>query len=136
MGLVPHCHYDYRRRSAGEESLVQSSKKKLGWYFDYFEHLTEWGINFCREKWGYIPYYFQNILLCDLQWRFLGNYEITARSVLGEELYEEYKARLFNVIKNFDDKIILAQRNIWNEHKHFILKKKYDMLKNKVFWKK
>lgn len=128
MGLVPYCRYYYRRRSAGEESLVQTSKKKLGWYFDYFEHLTEWGVDFCKKKWGCFPYYFQNILFCDLQWRFNNEYEATARLLLGDEKYLEYKERLFGVLKHFDDEIILGARNLWSEHKHFILCKKHGAL--------
>ena len=125
LGLVPYCYYGYRRRSSGEESLVQSSKKKYGWYFDYLDHLTEWGVQFAKEKWGYIPYYFQNILVCDLQWRFLNEYEETAMVVLGPEKYEEYKAKLYASLKHFDDRIILGMRNIWKEHKHMMLAKKY-----------
>ncbi len=134
MGLVPYCHYFYRRRSAGEESLVQTSKKKAGWYFDYFEHLTEWAVDFCNEKWGYMPYYYQNIIVCDLQWRFLNDYESTALSVLGEEDYERYKARLYSVLRYFDDKIILAQRNIWNEHKCMMMTKKHGALPERCIY--
>ena len=128
MGLVPYCHYEYRRRSAGEESLIQSSKKKLGWYFDYLEHLTEWMVGFCKQKWGYIPNYYQHVAVCDLQWRFLNEYEDTALAVLGEELFEEYKKRLYSVLSNFDDKIILGQHTIFNEHKCMMLTKKYGEL--------
>lgn len=125
MGLVPYCHYGYRRRSSGEESLVQSSKKKVGWYFDYFENLTLWAVDFAMNKWGYIPYYYQHIIVCDLQWRFLNDYESTAIQVLGEAEYERYKTVLYDCLKYFDDKIILGQRNIWDEHKCMMLKKKY-----------
>ena len=128
MGLVPGCRYMYRRRSSGEESLIQTSKKKIGWYFDYFEHLTEWAVGYCDKKWGYMPYYYQNILVCDLQWRFLNDYESTALSVLGKDEYERYKAKLFEVMKHFDDKIILGQRNVWNEHKCMMLTKKHGAL--------
>lgn len=134
MGLVPYCRYHYRRRSAGEESLVQTSKKKLGWYFDYFEHLTEWGIDFCKRRWGYVPYYYQNILFCDLQWRFNNEYEGTARVLLGKEKYEEYKRRLWSVLGHFDDEIILAQRSLWSEHKYFILLKKYGAFPKRLLY--
>ncbi len=125
MGLVPYCHYDYRRRSAGEESLIQSSKKKIGWYTDYFTYLVDWAVDFCNNKWGFIPYYFQNILVCDLKWRFLNQYDINAFSLLGEDGVEEYKRVLANSLKHFDDQIILSQRSIWNEHKAMMLRYKY-----------
>ncbi len=128
MGLVPNCYYEYRRRSSGEESLVQTAKKKVGWYFDYLEHLTEWAVQFAKEKWGYVPHYYQNILVCDLQWRFRDDYEETAKALLGLEEYERYKQVLYAVLKHFDDKIILRQRMIWREHKSMMLTKKYGTL--------
>ncbi len=128
LGLVAKPTYFYRRRSVGEESLIQSSKKKVSWYFDYFTHLIDWGVEFAYNKWGYIPYYFQNIFVCDIKWRFLNKYEVTALSILGEDEFERYKKVLYNSLKHFDDKIILEQTSIWNEHKYMMLTKKYGYL--------
>ena len=125
MGLVPYCHYNYRRRSTGEESLIQTSKKKLGWYFDYFTHLVDWTVDFCNKKWGYIPAYYQSILVCDIKWRFLNEYENTALEIIGEEGFEKYRQVVAEALRNFDDKYILDQRGIWNEHKYLMLKFKY-----------
>ena len=125
LGLVPSCYYNYRRRSVGEESLIQSSKKKLGWYFDYFTHLIDWSVDFCNKKWGYIPAYYQNILVCDIKWRFLNEYEKTALDVIGEDGFEEYRKTVAKALNYFDDKYILEQRGIWNEHKYLMLKFKY-----------
>lgn len=41
LGVVHKCKYMYRRRSAGEASLIQTAKKKYGWYFDYFTYLVD-----------------------------------------------------------------------------------------------
>lgn len=134
MGLVPYCYYNYRRRSAGEESLVQSSKKKTGWYTDYFTYLVDWAVEFCNNKWGYIPFYFQNILVCDLKWRFINQYDHNAFSLLGEAGVEEYKRVLSGSLKHFDDQIILSQRNVWNEHKAMMLRYKYGRLPEKSIY--
>jgi len=128
LGLLVSCRYFYRRRSEGEESLIQTSKKKYGWYFDYFEHLVDYTAGLARKKWGYIPLYFQNVLVCDIKWRFLNDYEKTALSLLGEEGYERYKKRLFDSLSYFDDSVILAQRGIYMEHKCMMLEKKYGRL--------
>lgn len=125
LGLMPYCHYKYRRRSVGEESIIQSSKKKRGWYFGYFKHLVFWAVRFARKKWGYIPAYFQNLLVCDLKWRFRDDYEDTARAVLGECGYKRYKRLLFSSLCFFEDKYITGQRGIWSEHKCMMLEKKY-----------
>ena len=39
----------YRRRSTGEASLIQSSSKKVGWYFDYFTYLVDWAVKYYRH---------------------------------------------------------------------------------------
>lgn len=128
LGLIPNCFYGYRRRSTGEESLIQSSKKKKGWYFDYFKYLIDWGVDFSNQKWGYVPYYLQNLFVCDLKWRFSETYEPTAKALLGEEDYERYRKVLFSALGSFDDQMILRQRHVWMEHKHLMLSKKYGEL--------
>ena len=124
LGVVHKCKYMYRRRSAGEASLIQTAKKKYGWYFDYFTYLVDWVIEFYQDKFGYLPAFLQYELLCDLQWRFGEIYDMTP--VLTEDEIEQYKIRLFESLRNFDDKYILEQRMIWDEHKCYMLSKKYD----------
>lgn len=123
LGVVNKCKYMYRRRSTGEASLIQTSKQKYGWYFDYFTHLVDWAIKLYQEKFGYLPAFLQYELMCDLQWRFGQTYDMS--QVLTEDEIKQYKARLFESLKNFDDKYILEQKMIWNEHKCYILSKKY-----------
>ena len=128
LGLVVGCRYYYRRRSYGEESIIQSSKKKLGWYFDYFTYLVDWCVDFCKNKWGYIPAYYQNILVCDLKWRFSNEYDETAMKLLGKDGFSRYKEVLFASLRHFDDKYILNQRSIFIEHKYMMLVKKHASL--------
>lgn len=124
LGVINTCKYMYRRRSVGEASLIQTSKKKYGWYFDYFTYLIDWAITYYQEKFDYLPAFLQYELLCDLQWRFGQVYDMT--EVLTQEGIEQYKARLFQTLENFDDKYILEQKMIWNEHKCYMLSKKYN----------
>ncbi len=128
LGLVVGCRYYYRRRSCGEESLIQSSKKKYGWYFDYFTHLVDWSVDFCKNKWGYIPAYFQNILVCDIKWRFSNEYDDVAIKLLGMDGFLRYKEVLFASLRNFDDKYIINQRHVFIEHKYMMLTKKHRAL--------
>lgn len=132
MGVINRCRYLYRRRSVGEESLIQASKKKRGWYFQYFTHLVDWGIKFSIDKFGYAPQYIQNLFAMDLSWRFRENYEKTALNLLGEDDFENYKRILFKSLKYLDDDIILRQKNIYIEHKIFMLSKKYGRLPDQV----
>lgn len=124
-GVINNCRYLYRRRNGGEESLIQSSKKKYGWYFDYFTYLVDWAIEKYYSYFGYLPAFLQYQLLTDIQWRFAEEYDMDA--VLSEKEIDLYKKRLFNSLRYFDDKYIMEQKMIWNEHKCYILSKKYDM---------
>lgn len=124
MGVVTGCKYMYRRRSVGEASLIQSAKNKYGWYFDYFTYLVDWAVEFYRGRFGYLPAFLQYELLCDLQWRFKEIYDMS--KVLTEDEIEEYKERLFSTLRYFDDKYILEQKMIWDEHKCYMLSKKYN----------
>lgn len=124
LGVVTGCKYMYRRRSVSEASLIQTTKKKHGWYFDYFTYLVDWTIAYYREKFGYIPAFVQYELLCDLQWRFRQIYDMSG--VLTDQEIEEYKERLFSSLRHFDDKYVLEQTMIWGEHKCYMLSKKYN----------
>ncbi len=123
MGVVSCCKYMYRRRSVGEASLIQSAKKKYGWYFDYFTYLVDWAVEFYKEKFGYLPAFLQYELLTDLQWRFKEKYSM--EEVLTLEEIELYKERLFRSLQYFDDKYIMELKMVWNEHKCYMLSKKY-----------
>lgn len=123
MGVVTGCKYMYRRRSVGEASLIQTSKKKYGWFFDYFTYLVDWAVDYYRNHFGYLPAFVQYELLCDLQWRFTQDYDMS--DVLTAEEIERYKERLFSSLRYFDDKYILEQKIIWSEHKCYMLSKKH-----------
>lgn len=124
LGVVTGCKYMYRRRSAGEASLIQASKKKYGWYFDYFTYLMDWVVEFYRARFGYLPAFLQYELLCDLQWRFGQVYDMS--EVLTEEEIGQYQERLFSSLRYFEDRYILEQKMIWDEHKCYMLSKKYN----------
>lgn len=126
LGVVTKCKYMYRRRSTGEASLIQSSSKKVGWYFDYFTYLVDWAVKYYRKQFGYLPAFLQYSLLSDLQWRFKETYNTIG--ILDEIEFDSYKKRLFQSLKYFDDQYILDQKQIWGEHKCFILKQKYGQL--------
>lgn len=116
-GVVTGCKYMYRRRSVGESGLISSSKKKYGWYFDYFTYLIDWGIKEYKEKYGYLPAFIQYQFLCDLQWRVKENYD--PLKVLSVEESNLYLCRLWEIFRKFDDKYILEQEMIQTEYKKF-----------------
>lgn len=123
LGVLNTCRYLYRRRSTGEASLIQSSKKKYGWYFDYFTYLVDWAVEYYTTLFDYLPAFVQYELLCDLQWRFREKYEMNG--ILTSEEIDQYKKRLSDTLKYFDDKYILEQKMPYTEHKCMMLCYKY-----------
>ena len=133
IGLLPGAVYYYRRRSVGEASLIQSAKKKYGWYFDYFTNLVEWAHGFCTERWGYMPAYYQSLLVCDIKWRFKEKNDEIAQHVLGEE-YPKYREVLYASLRYFYDKYIVDQRDIFREHKCLMLTAKHGRLPERCIY--
>ncbi len=123
LGLVTGCSYLYRQRGAGGMGLVQTSRKKRGWYTDYFTYLVDWAATYFQERCGEIPDFVQYELLSDLQWRFSQVYDMT--QVLSLEDIEAYKQRLYASLRYFDDRCILSLRELGDEYKCLLLRKKH-----------
>lgn len=129
MGVVAEAKYFYRKRKNGEASAIQSSGKKKEWYLPYIEHFTEYSINFCKNMFGYVPKFVQNTLMYDLQWRFKQQY--IPKDILNENEITEYKSRLFSVLKELEDEVILIQRSLAIEQKNYLLQLKHPDVKPK-----
>lgn len=129
MGVVADGRYLYRRRLGENPSLIQSSRKKKGWYEEYFTYLIDWCIEFYQKRYGYIPGFVQYELLSDLQWRFSENYENDMRNVFegDQELIDRYYKRLLSYLQIFDDKYIVNLQMLKEEHKYYMLQLKYGM---------
>ncbi len=127
LGVVTSGRYWYRRRQGENISLIQSSKKKKGWYDDYFTYLIDWCFDEYVTDQGYLPDYIQYELMTDLQWRFGENYEKDMRDALqGDDgQIDAYYKRLIGYLPHFKDKIILEMKMISPEHKNYILQLKY-----------
>ena len=126
LGVVSTCFYAYRRRSIGEESLIQRSKKDKNRYIEYFTEGMNYLISESTEKYGEIPRFVQYLMACDLQWRFIQDSEAKiAKSVLNESEFLYYKKSLQKIIALIDIDIIWMQEKIWREQKMFMSKWKY-----------
>lgn len=120
MGVVSTARYEYRIRP---DSNVRGAQQKKGWYIDYLDRYSYWAIEYCIEKIGYLPQFIQYMIFYDLQWKYL-NSEIP-HGILSPEEEDVYRYKLFNIVKFIDDEVIVRQRNIYVEHKLFLLYKKY-----------
>lgn len=126
MGVMNEGAYQYRKRTSGAESAIQSSLTKKGWYLPYLEYFQEETIQFYLNKFGFVPRFIQYVLMYDLQWRF--SLEHLPVGVLSEQEAQDYFRHLYGILQYIDDEVILAQRNIHSEHKIFALKKKHGRL--------
>lgn len=120
LGVVDGVKYNYRKRRS---STVGGAPYKAGWYSTYLERYTEWAIQYCLDKVGFIPHFVQYALMHDLQWKIKQQHIPTG--VLIQEDKEKYQKKLFSLVKYFDDKIILEQKSLAIEHKMYLLYNKY-----------
>lgn len=123
MGLVSEARYDYRRRSIGEMSAVQSSISSKAWYNQSVRYFSLELLQWFTDNYGYVPLYAQYMIMYDLQWK------IQLTTVQDSVLNKEEKIELIELLKTvfqyIDDQVIQAQRNIMREHKIHVLRLKH-----------
>ena len=126
LGLVSTCSYQYRRRSIGEESLIQQAKKDKNRYLEYFTVGMEYLVSESNSVYGKVPRYIQYLIASDLQWRFYEDSDAKiAKSVLNEKEFLNYKEYLRKMLQLVDVDIIWMQDKIFREQKMFMSKLKY-----------
>ncbi len=123
LGILPSAQYMYRRRSEGVLSAIQTSAENPKWYLPYMKHFQQEIINYALEKCGDVPRFIQYTLIYDLQWR-LKKPELPFE-LLSDDDVEEYVKLVKSSLKYVDDDIIMAQKNMFREHKIFALRLKY-----------
>ena len=119
LGVISSCKYMYRRRGA---SQVTAGSTKKGWYNDYVKLFSLKLLNSSKEKFGYIPKFIQNMVMCDLQWRLA---EPELPPMLSAEEIAEYKALIEECIKMIDDDIVMRQAHLVLDTKLAILARKH-----------
>ena len=120
LGVVGDTRYHYRRRN---NSNIGSATSKKGWYTDCLENYNEWALAFCRSSVGFVPKFVQFSVMYDLQWKLLQ--AKVPENVLSTDEAAEYKKKLWELISQIDDDVIMAQKSIWTEQKLMCLSHKY-----------
>lgn len=127
IGTVSTARYYYRARSTGEESALQKSKYNPDTYLVLVERVLNRILALAKRKYGFVPLYIQYAVMGQLQWRFASiDRGETAIEVLGEKDYKAFKEAALKIIDDIDEKVILDQKNIYNEHKYYLLKRKHE----------
>ena len=123
LGVLPSAKYMYRRRSEGVLSAIQTSAENPKWYLPYMKYFQQEILNYALEKCGEIPRFIQYTLVYDLQWR-IKKPELPFE-LLTENEIKEYIQLVISSLKCIDDDIIMAQKNMFREHKIFAMRLKY-----------
>ncbi len=117
IGLMADCTYWYRRRTTGELSAIQQSKKTEKYYISYVRDVLGYLMRNSKKRFGYIPRYIQYTVMGQIQWRLRSDGDGSeAVEVVGEQGFEEYKNGLKELIKKIDVDIIASQKNMFREH--------------------
>ena len=133
IGLVGNTCYWYRKRSSGAESAVTYLENDEFNYRTHIEKVFYKSFETAKEKYGFVPYYIQEFVAGQLQWKFLTNDKgEKAIRIIGKGEFECYKELVYNLLSDIDDSVILKQPSIYNEHKYFMLKKKYGSVARRV----
>ena len=122
-GVIKEVKYWYRRRTVGQASAIQSSLTNKRWYNNYMSFFSWWSIQYCLSKLGVVPRFVQYTIMYDLQWRFRA--ETDPKDVLTDEECKEYFSTLRKVLRFIDDEIITEQKQLYIDHKLYVLKMKY-----------
>lgn len=118
-GVVHKPTYYYRQRR--DSSSIMSGKFEDGnWYLRTPRLVDQYLFDYSKDKVGYVPKYIQYIVAYDLQWRI----KQATQNVLDLHQVVTYKKSLWQLLKQIDVDIIMAQRHMNLENKLFLLKKK------------
>ena len=119
LGVVRGENYRYRKRN---DSLVGSVEKNRLWYIPYLEDYCQWAISYSLKERGSVPKNLQYTIMYDLQWK-LRQQQIPD-GILTEEETDTYISKMNSILSYIDDEIIIAQKQLWTEHKSYALAQK------------
>ncbi len=118
LGVVAEAKYFYRRYGT---SLIATAPDKKEWYLNYMRYFAQGILNLAEKKYGYLPRFVQNTVMCDLQWKLQLP---SAPAPLSEEECSEYRKMLDDCIFRMEDEVIMAQRSLSLDIKLHLLQRK------------
>lgn len=127
LGVVDQGNYNYRKR---EGSLIATGQQNPLWYTPYLRDYSQWAIDYSMQQLGYVPKNIQYTIMYDLQWR-LRQQEIPA-GILSDEEISVYLKELTEILHHIDDDVVMCQKNIWTEHKAYILTTNHGYFPKKI----
>jgi len=123
IGLEADSLYLYRKRLTGALSALENAANNPKWYTTTLEYFSKDLINIFNEKYSNVPKFAQFAIMYDMQWR-VKKADVST-GVLTPKEEEEYLKAISDVLSFIDEDIIMAQKNIFREHKIQALRLKY-----------
>lgn len=120
LGVVADGYYRYRKRDG---SHLQSSTKNALGYIPLLKDSILWSFQYSENLLGRIPKFIQFMVMYDLQWRI--RLQELPKDILTEEEGKTFLTLLENLFQYVDDDVIIAQKNLFPEHKCWVLEKKH-----------
>ncbi len=110
LGVVADAVHHYRRRSQGEQSAIQQSGNKAGWYFPYLMYFCKATFDAAEARFGAIPRFIQYTVAYDLQWRI--RQRRIPSNLFDEAQKDAYRELLFAIIRRIDDDVLAEQQSL------------------------
>lgn len=117
-GVVDESILYYRKRS-NNSSAIQGSSLDPIWYQETLQSVDARLFNDYGTEEG-VPRYVQYVVAYDLQWRV----KQEEQYVLSDEEEKDYLALFVDLLQQIDEDVIMALRNVFSEHKVYLLKMK------------
>ncbi|MCM3115328.1 CDP-glycerol:glycerophosphate glycerophosphotransferase [Neobacillus sp. MER 74] len=121
-GVVKKAKYHYRKRSTNTSATQQALQDK-DYYLHSLKNFSFTFINMSLEILGFVPKYFQYMIMYDLQWR-LNNNDLNV--LMTAEETENFLKKLKELLSFIDEDIILEQKHLNMYRKNYLLRIKYD----------
>lgn len=121
-GVVKKAKYHYRKRSVSTSATQQALNDK-DYYLHSLKNFSFTFINMSLELLGFVPKYFQYMIMYDLQWR-LNNNDLNI--LMTAEETEKFLEKLRELLSYIDNGIIFEQKHLNLYRKNYLLRIKYN----------
>lgn len=127
FGVVSEPSLQYRRLKSTSSALAGSLLNR-SYYLKTPKHFSEHLLGLTASSKMKPSKYIQHVVMYDLQWRLNQH----SQDVLSPREEKNYKQTIYDLLRQIDDDVIMAQRWMPLERKIFVLKKKYEDYEKRI----
>lgn len=120
LGVVREAVHLYRKR-VEETSALQNELQSESYFADSTKYFLRDMYEQSKKRYGRVIEYIQYMVMYDIQWRI----QKPVKSVLSEEVYEEYRNSLVGLLSEISDIVILQHKIMFVNMKMYALSLKH-----------